>query len=134
QLPINGRDTASRAKQNAANSSSDENILKYRSKHLFRSDIQVDYKSLYMGLAFNYASHMHAVDWLFELNAFIKGIKDYRTTHNHGYRVYDFRMGYHFTHLDLQVNVDNLFNEDYSVRPGILNAPRNLTLRGTYTF
>lgn len=134
QLPINGRDTASRAKQNAANSSSDENILKYRSKHLFRADIQVDYKSLYMGLAFNYASHMHAVDWLFELNAFIKGIKDYRTTHNHGYRVYDFRMGYHFTHLDLQVNVDNLFNEDYSVRPGILNAPRNLTLRGTYTF
>ncbi|MBK6861245.1 MAG: TonB-dependent receptor [Saprospiraceae bacterium] len=134
QLPINGRDTASRAKQNAANSSSDENILKYRSKHLFRSDLQVDYKSFYMGMAFNYASHMHAVDWLFELNVFIKGIKDYRTTHNHGYRVYDFRMGYHFAHLDFQINVDNLFNEDYSIRPGILNAPRNLTLRGTYTF
>lgn len=134
QLPINGRDTASRAKQNAANSSSDENILKYRSKHLFRSDIQLDYKSFYMGMAFNYASHMHAVDWLFELNVFIKGIKEYRTKHNHGYRVYDLRIGYHFSHFDIQINVDNLFNEDYSIRPGILNAPRNLTLRGTYTF
>lgn len=134
QLPINGRDTASRAKQNAANSSSDENILKYRSKHLFRSDFQLDYKSFYTGLSFNYASHMHAIDWLFELNVFIKGIKDYRLEHNHGYRVYDFRIGYHFPHLDVQFNVDNLFNEDYSIRPGILNAPRNLTLRGTYMF
>ncbi|MBK8449903.1 MAG: TonB-dependent receptor [Saprospiraceae bacterium] len=133
-LPINERDSASRGMQNAANSSSNENILKYRSKHLLRFDFQLDYKKLYGGISFNYASHVQAIDWLFELSLFLKGIKDYRAVHDHGYRVYDLRIGYHFKQLDLQVNLQNAFNEDYTIRPGIMDAPRNLSVRATYSY
>jgi iron complex outermembrane receptor protein len=134
QLPINKREEASRAQQNAANSSSFNNILKYRSKHLFRYDFQLDYKNIYLGLNFTYASHVDAVDWLFELDLFLKGIKDYRMNHANGYRVYDFRLGYYFRHGEFQFNIHNAFNEDYTERPGLMEAPRNLDLRFTYKF
>ena len=61
---------------------------------------------------------------------YLKRIKDYRFGHDHGYGVYDFRIGYHFPHLDVQFNVDV-----YLMKTGIceiLNA-RNLTT-GTYMF
>ncbi len=133
-LPINMRETASRGQQNAANSSSSNNILKYRSKHQFKYDIQVEYKKAYLGLNFNYESHMEAIDWLFELSFFIKGIKVYRDKHNTGFRVYDFRIGYHFKHFNLQFNVNNAFNEDYTQRPGLMDAPRHYSLRLTYNY
>ncbi len=133
-LPINERENAPRAQQNAANSSSDINILKYRSRHQFKYDIQLDYKKAFLGLNFNYESHMEAIDWLFELSFFLKGVKEYRSKHNTGYRLYDFRAGYHFKHLSIQINVNNAFNENYTQRPGLMDAPRNFSLRLTYTY
>lgn len=132
KLPINDRENASRGQQNGANSSSDVNILKYRSKHLFRYDLQINYRKLYFGMNFNYASNVQAIDWLFELSLFLKGVRDYRIAHSTGYRVYDFRIGYQGSRFNLQFNVHNAFNEDYTLRPGLMEAPRNLSLRFTY--
>lgn len=132
-LAINEREFAPLGQQNAANSSSSQNILKYRSKNLFRYDLEINRKNAYVGVGFQYASHVEAIDWLFQISLFIQGIQDFRAEHDHGYRIYDFRLGYKFHKLNLQLNLNNAFNEAYTTRPGLMEAPRNLSFRFTYT-
>ncbi|MBK9108146.1 MAG: TonB-dependent receptor [Saprospiraceae bacterium] len=133
-LAINEREFAPIGQQNAANSSADVNILKYRSKNLFRFDINLDYRKFYAGYSFQYVSHVQAIDWLFQVTLFIKGIEDFRKVHDHGYRVHDLRIGYHLQQWNIQLNVNNLLNEIYTTRPGLLEAPRNMSLKLRYTF
>lgn len=77
-VAINTLDKATQAQRNAASSTSTENVLKYRSKHLFRWDVEYQFKKFFAGLNFNYASHVAAVDWLFEVDVFIPGVKEFR--------------------------------------------------------
>ncbi len=133
-LPINEREFAPKAQQNAANSSSDINILKYRSQHLIRMDLQYDYKAFFAGFSFQHASHVEAIDWLFQVTLFIKGIREFREAHPNGYQIYDFRLGYRFKKFEVQMNLANAFNEIYTIRPGLMEAPRNLSLRCAYKF
>ncbi len=130
KTPIVDLDSATLGQLNASNSSSDFNILKYRSKHLFRFDIQLDYSRFYLGMNFNYVSHVEAIDQVFEF--LLKGVRDYRLSHNTGYRLYDFRVGYQLDQVSLQLSIHNAFNEDYTQRPGLMEAPKNLSLRVTY--
>lgn len=130
KTPITNFETASRGQLNAATSSSEENILKYRSKYLIRYDIQLEFSKFFFGLNFNYASNVAAIDKVFDL--FIKGERDYRLSHNTGYRLYDFRVGLNLKHFGLQINFNNAFNEDYSQRPGLMAAPRNVAARISY--
>lgn len=134
QLAINEREFAPIGQQNAANSSSYINILKYRSKHLFRCDITTRYKNFYFGYAFQYVSHVEAIDWLFQVTLFIQGINQFRSEHDHGYRIHDLHMGFEFGHWTLQLNLNNALNEAYTVRPGLMEAPRNLGLKWTFNF
>ncbi|HRI00829.1 MAG TPA: TonB-dependent receptor [Saprospiraceae bacterium] len=120
---------ATRGQLNALNSTSSYNILKYRSKHLLRYDIQFEYKSWYFGSDFTYASNVAAIDWLFEVDLFIKGIKSFRQENNYGYRVHGFRVGKKWKRLEIQLNVHNAFNELYAVRPGLMEAPRSISGR-----
>lgn len=131
-LAINDREFAPLGQQNAANSSSSLNILKYRSKHLVRYDLELTRGKAYVGMGFQYASHVEAIDWLFQVSLFIQGIQNFRMEHDHGYRIYDFRIGYKFSKLNLQINLNNAFNEAYTTRPGLMEAPRNLSFRFTY--
>lgn len=131
KTPITDFDKATRGQLNATASSSVDNILKYRSQHLFRFDIELSYRSCYLGLNINYASHVEAIDKVFEL--FIRGVKDFRNEHNTGYRVYDFRIGYQLGVLHFQVHLNNAFNENYTTRPGLMEAPRTLGMRISYT-
>ncbi len=132
ELSINATSGATRAQLNAFASSSNINILKYRNRHLFRMDIEYNYHSFFVGVNFNYASHTIAVDQLFEREAFFKGIKSYRDEHNTGYRIYDTRIGYQFNKITAQININNLTNEDYSIRPGLMEGPRNISARLTW--
>ncbi|MDQ3142582.1 MAG: TonB-dependent receptor [Bacteroidota bacterium] len=131
-LAINNREKGTRGQQNAAGSTAIENVLKYRSKHIAKLDVQFDYKKFYLGGNFEYASQVQAIDWLFEVDIFIKGIKEFRHVYNHGYRLYDFRVGYQQTKWDLQLILQNAFNEVYTKRPGLMEAPRSLNCRFTY--
>ncbi|MBK6352300.1 MAG: TonB-dependent receptor [Saprospiraceae bacterium] len=128
-VAINTLDKATQAQRNAASSTSSLNVLKYRSKHLFRWDVEYQFKKFFAGLNFNYASHVAAVDWLFEVDVFIPGVKEFRKKHNYGYRIYDFRLGYQFEKYELQINLNNAFNEAYTFRPGLMEAPRNISAR-----
>lgn len=69
-------------------SSADFNILKYRSKHLFKLDIEDQLGPWTFGSGILYTSKMEAIDAIFEL--VIKGLKEFRQNHG-GYTVVDLR-------------------------------------------
>jgi len=107
-------------------SSSSENILKYRSKHNFKIDMEGKYGDFSLGTAFNATSHMVAIDGL--LSAFAT-IGDFRSFDNDGYRTLDLRTSYTYDHFRLSLLLQNALNEQYTVRPGLLEAPRNFGIR-----
>ncbi len=118
---------------NANNSSSDENILKYRSRHLFKLDLQADYKKASFGVETFYNSQIEAIDAAFLL--FISGLRDFRARNDRGFTVVNLRGSYKLTEsVKLSLLLNNLLNEAYSPRPGIMEAPRNLTMRLDFDF
>lgn len=113
---------------NAANSSLDENFLKYRSGHLVKVDLESQWKSFSFGLESFYASDMEAIDAIF--NIIVPGLRRFREENDQGYNIYNFRAAYRFAdHYKLSLILNNAFNLEYSVRPGLMDAPRNLTAR-----
>ncbi len=123
-------DKATRGQLNALRSTSDENVLKYRSKHVFKSDIQYQLNGWMLGYDFLYASNVTAIDPIFE--TFIKGVKEFREKNNTGYRIHGVRLAYQLKKIELQANLFNLTNKIYTNRPGYLEAPRHMVFRATY--
>lgn len=115
-----------------AASSSDENILKYRSKNNYKLDVEGFYKNFSLGASVQGASHMVAIDAALRLLPGA-GIEDYRTVYNKGYKVLDTRLGYKLDDLKFSVIMNNIMNKEYTVRPALLEAPRNLSFRMDYT-
>jgi outer membrane receptor protein involved in Fe transport len=112
-------------------SSSDENILKYRNKHSFKFDLQVEYKILSFGIGSNYLSYMEAIDAAFE--AFIPGVKNFRASHMTGTQVWHANLGITINKAwKLSLRMDNIFNEEYTMRPAKLEAPRSISIRLKY--
>jgi len=111
----------------ALRSSADGNILKYRSKHQFKIDWQTAFGRIDLGISFLYTSKQEAIDGIWEL--VIPGLMEFRETHLH-YTLWDFRAKYSFTdQLSASLVVKNALNAEYSVRPGLLQAPRNINMR-----
>ena len=128
---------------NAFRSSSSNNILKYRSKHSFKIDAQTQYADFILGFAFSYNSNVEAIDAVFEsikINSFvnrsiINGLTAYRAKNTKGYKVLDIRFGYQILpELKLMIIGKNILNEEYMLRPGLLEAPRNITARMDFKF
>lgn len=118
---------------NANNSSSDEPILKYRSRESFKIDVQTSYRRFTVGGAFFYASHQEAIDAIF--NLIIPGLAEFREENDTGYRYLNARMSYQINQqLKVSLLMNNVFNSLYILRPGLMEAPRNLTLRVDGTF
>ncbi len=116
------------AEINAANSSINENFLKYRSNHLVKVDLESQWKSFSFGVESFYASDMEAIDAIF--NIIVPGLKRFREENDQGYNIYNFRAAYRFgKHYKISLILNNAFNLEYSVRPGLMDAPRNLTAR-----
>ncbi len=116
------------------NSSVDYNILKYRNKHSFKIDVETQIKHFSIGLASNYRSHMEAIDAIFEF--FIPGLRDHRMDDTNGSITFDARVAYRFFDNRAKVSIIalNLFNELYTLRPALIEAPTNVTLRLDYRF
>jgi outer membrane receptor protein involved in Fe transport len=109
------------------NSTADYNVLKYRFKHSFKADLEVSYEKLTLGGAFLYNSRTEAIDAVLDL---LKGVKAYRLENATGFRTLDLRVAYQFTKkIKLNLIGSNVLNEEYSYRPGLLEAPRNVQLR-----
>ncbi len=119
------------------------NVLKYRSRHVFKNDIQFDYKFLSIGFSTRYQSFMENIDRRFtqsilhEYNTpttnfdnidyfyILPGVKKYREKFNKGYWVHDLRIGFKLSKtVKLSYIVNNLTNVEYSTRPGDVRPPR----------
>ncbi len=106
----------------------DENILKYRSRRTFKFDVETEVKRFNFGIETFYASHMEAIDFIF--TAIVNGLGPYREKDNNGYIVHNLRSSYRLTDgIKVSLLFNNVFNEDYAIRPGLMEAPRNLLLR-----
>lgn len=121
------------AQNNANNSSSDENWLKYRSRHLIRLDLEATYKGASLGVEMFYNSHIEAVDAAFFL--IVNGLGRFREANDKGFTVLGLRGSYQITPaIKLSALLNNVGNTLYSTRPGLMEAPRNMTLRVDFAF
>ena len=107
------------------------NVLKYRSKHNFKSDIGLSFKNIRLGANYSILSRVDNVDLLL---ANFASIREYRSINNDGYSVLDVRLSYEYELKEkiktkLSLIAKNVFNEEYTLRPGLLEAPRNFGLR-----
>lgn len=114
--------------------STDQNVLKYRSKHLIKLDVEARYKKLKWGVSFQRASHVINIDRAFEkvppIDADAFGIGSYRSVYNDGYYLLDSRISYtFFKKMELTVLMNNILNDEYSLRPALVEAPRNIGMR-----
>ena len=113
-------------------SSSNENILKYRFQHTVKGDIEATIKRFRLGVTFQYYSHMEAIDEAF--NILLPGVRDFRENHKNGDLVLDARLAFNLSeNSSLSFLVKNLLNREYMLRPALIEAPRNFTLRYAWT-
>ncbi len=108
-------------------SSVDENILKYRSRNSYTLDVQTNYENLSFGAAIQGSSHMIAIDRVLE--TFITDLGPYRRLNNSGFDLLDLRLGYQFPWAKVSLHAKNILNEEYTQRPGLIEAPRNFAIR-----
>ncbi len=136
-------------------STSDENLLKYRAVHTAKFDIEAFIadplkNDISVGFSLNYASEMANIDNAFEdiiydtpQNQYqddIFGIANYRANFNRGeYIEMGARIGYRYRILNpegqekaaikFSVVGKNLLNQEYMIRPALVAAPANFTVR-----
>ncbi|MFN0035491.1 MAG: TonB-dependent receptor [Saprospiraceae bacterium] len=113
---------------NVYKASDTTNVLKYRFKNTFKFDAEYSLARLAFGASVQFNSHMQSIDAIFEYG--LPGVHNFRETHNDGSTVVDFRASYKLTKaLKISALCGNLLNEEYTVRPALLEAPRHYTLR-----
>jgi len=127
-------ETPTEGQRNAFNSSIDDNILKYRSRHVAKLDIETEYKKLSVGFAANYSSQVEAIDKTFLL--IINGLTQFREDNANGNLVLSARASFKFLDDKMKFSIlaDNLANKMYSIRPGIMEAPRSISGRLDFKF
>ena len=131
--PIQAGETPNPGQINAVGSSSSNNVLKYRSKRSYKLDVETAIKRFSIGAATNYASNIEAIDRTLEF--FVPGLQKWRQANNKGYTVYDVRFAYRPTsQIKISFLINNLGNRIYSLRPGLLQPPRNFALRVDWKF
>jgi iron complex outermembrane receptor protein len=114
------------------NLSTDQNILKYRSRHTMKLDLQADIKKFSLGVSVQYISHMINIDRRLETplgQQDLFQIKIFRELNNNGFVLLDNRLSYQFDFAKVSVILSNVLNQAYTVRPGLLEAPRNISVR-----
>lgn len=121
-----------------------DNILKYRFKHMFKSDIEFKVYQFSVGFSYRYYSKMQNIDRAFQDievltdNAFpyinkIKGIEFWKK--NEHIHIFDFRMSYKLSDRHkISLICSNLLNKAYSLRPLKIEAPRTTTIQYVLNF
>ena len=111
------------------------NLLKYRFKHLAKLDVEANYLKYSSGISCRYNSFMENIDRVFEQpiagsTYILPGLEEYRKKYNKGVFVIDFRLGYKLKdNFRIGLIANNIFNAEYSSRPGDIQAPRNFMLQ-----
>jgi iron complex outermembrane receptor protein len=108
------------------------NFLNYRFRHSAKGDIQASYKKIIFGFTSTYNSFIINV----ERNILsIPGIIEFRKKHDKGQVIFDVRLGYDLSDkFKLMFLAKNIFNTQYSIRPALIEPPRNYTVQLSYNF
>ncbi|MBM3186598.1 MAG: TonB-dependent receptor [Bacteroidetes bacterium] len=119
-------------------SDTSNSILKYRFRHMAKSDIQLGYKNFELGFSTRYNSLMVNIDQIFEgailtdtgPKEILPGLKEYRDKNKKGAFVVDLRIAYSIKkQYRFNFIVNNLLNAEYASRPGDIQPPRNFILQ-----
>lgn len=112
------------------------NVLKYRSKHQLKMDAEASIGKFRWGWAVQRVSHVINIDKAFEtvppINIDLFGIGEYRDLNNNGYWLLDTRIAWDNGRIKITALCNNLLNEEYTIRPALIEAPRNIGLRLDY--
>ncbi len=107
-------------------------FISYRNKHSFKADIEATIGFVALGFSSNYTSYMINIPLT---NNAILGVRDYRERNPNGEWVFDARLRFIVSEKsDVTFVIKNLFNNEYTTRPGILEAPRNFTIQYQHQF
>lgn len=111
-----------------------DDILKFRVRNTFRSDIQLDYRKIFMGFSLRYNSHVQNIDKAFvdldDDGTLVTGVRGWMEGHQSGTWIVDARLGVKLTaQLRVACIVNNLTNEVYSLRPLSIEAPRSMQVQ-----
>jgi outer membrane cobalamin receptor len=105
-----------------------QSILKYRIANVFKADLEFDLWKFTVGINAEYNSFMDRIDAEFE--SLLPGISDYRKLNDSGVWRLDGRVFYRIgKRSTVGFIVKNMTNEFFSMRPGIMEAPRSFTLQ-----
>ncbi len=109
------------------------NVLKYRYRNTLKFDAEYSLKRFSVGSSIQYNSHMESIDAIFEYG--LPGVHHFRESHNKGYTLIDLRASYKLNKvLKISALIGNLLNEEYTVRPALLEGPSNYSLRLDWKF
>ena len=129
--------------------SSQFNVLKYRSKHLFKWDINITYKKLSLGWSCRYQSRVLNIDNRFirpifeelgngfeadDAPSILPGLKANWNEFSKSFWVHDLRCNYQMTRsLTVAYIVNNVTNTSFQTRPGDMRPPRLHQFQITFT-
>lgn len=105
------------------------NFLKYRNRHNFKIDMEAFINKFSLGTSVNYTSETETIDQLLN-NIGLIGF--YREANPDGFIKVDARVAYRYNNLIVSVLAENITNSEYTLRPGLLEAPRNIGMRLDY--
>lgn len=109
-------------------------ILKYRNRHTLKWNLDATFKRFSLGTNLAYYSYIDNIDNVFR--AMIPGVRESREEQNYnGELIVNVRGAYKIKDkVDFTFSVNNVFNNDYSLRLGKQNAPINYTLKSKFYF
>jgi len=108
----------------------DGKFLTFRFKHSWKADIEATYKSVTLGVTGTYFSFMRNIG-----NFGVNNVSNYREANDKGESVIDARVAYNITDdTKISLIVKNLANNEYTLRPAFIEAPRNYTIQLAYQF
>lgn len=133
---IDPRQTDFDAEVDTAKNTLPTNLLKYRYQHTGKMDIEFGYKKLSTGVSMRANSYMENIDKIFGDNeGSFPGMKKYRSEHNKGDAIFDYRISYQMHKVaKLAFVVNNIFNREVMGRPADLFAPRVFAVQLTVKF
>jgi len=110
-------------------------LLKYRSLHNLRLDLEAEYRGFILGFAANYNSFIHNIDAIFSFGIVTPGLQQFRDVHDNGAWVFDLRLAYRINSKQrINFVIQNLLNEEYASRPARMGAPRSFSLKYSHQF
>ena len=103
-------------------------ILKYRIANVFKGDLEFDAWKFTLGINAEYTSFMDRIDAEFE--SLLPGFSEYRELNDKGVWRFDARVYFNISpKSSVGLVAKNFTNEFYSVRPGVMEAPRSFALQ-----